>query len=129
MTLEGQKHSSIVRKLQNQNPHAVSSTLSLIDSSILERAAVIQFVLLQIDDGFLSAPAAVEFPTEGGLTAFMNYYPPHNKVRGPTRKACTTFYNTPPSGGKLASGFLKLPRRDDSHVVCCTAITGLQAAA
>ena len=36
---------------------------------------------LQIDEGFLSAPSAVEYPTENGLTAFMNYYPPKNKVR------------------------------------------------
>jgi hypothetical protein len=35
---------------------------------------------LQIDEGFLSAPSAVEYPTENGLTAFMNYYPPKNKV-------------------------------------------------
>lgn len=38
---------------------------------------------LQIDEGFLSAPSAVEFPTEGGLTAFMNYYPPKNKASIP----------------------------------------------
>jgi hypothetical protein len=35
----------------------------------------------QIDEGYLSAPEAVEFPTEGGLTAHMNYYAPRNKVR------------------------------------------------
>lgn len=34
---------------------------------------------VQIDVGFLSAPEAVEFPTEGGKTAFMNYYAPKNK--------------------------------------------------
>ncbi|CAK0782907.1 hypothetical protein CVIRNUC_006102 [Coccomyxa viridis] len=33
----------------------------------------------EIDEGFLSAPSAVEFPTEGGLNAFMNYYAPKNK--------------------------------------------------
>ncbi len=32
-----------------------------------------------MDEGYLSVPRAVEFPTEGGLTAFMNYYPPANK--------------------------------------------------
>ncbi len=42
--------------------------------------AELQRIVLQIDEGFLSAPSAVEFPTEGGLTAFMNYYPPKNKV-------------------------------------------------
>lgn len=35
---------------------------------------------LQVDPGYLSEPSAVEFKTEGGLTAFMNYYPPKNKV-------------------------------------------------
>jgi dipeptidyl aminopeptidase/acylaminoacyl peptidase len=30
-------------------------------------------------DGYLSAPRAIEYPTEGGKTAFMVYYPPANK--------------------------------------------------
>ena len=30
----------------------------------------------QLDEGYLSPPEAVEFPTEGGRTAYMNYYPP-----------------------------------------------------
>lgn len=33
----------------------------------------------QVDGGYLSKPQTIEFPTEGGLTAFLNYYPPHNK--------------------------------------------------
>lgn len=37
---------------------------------------------LQVDPGYLSQPKAVEFATEGGLTAYMNYYPPANKVGG-----------------------------------------------
>ena len=37
---------------------------------------------LQLDTGFLSAPEVVEYPTEGGKTAFMNYYPPRNKDWG-----------------------------------------------
>lgn len=35
-----------------------------------------------MDPGYLSEPRAIEFPTEGGLTAFMNYYPPQNRVGG-----------------------------------------------
>lgn len=35
----------------------------------------------QVDPGYLSEPVAVEFATEGGLTAFMNYYAPRNKAR------------------------------------------------
>lgn len=34
---------------------------------------------LQIDPGYLSEPVSIEFPTDGGLTAYMNYYPPRNK--------------------------------------------------
>ena len=34
---------------------------------------------LQIDAAYLSAPRAVEFPTEGGLTAHGFYYPPTNR--------------------------------------------------
>lgn len=34
---------------------------------------------LEIDAGYLSVPEAVEFPTEGGMTAHGYYYPPTNK--------------------------------------------------
>jgi dipeptidyl aminopeptidase/acylaminoacyl peptidase len=34
---------------------------------------------LQLDEGYLSAAQAVEFPTENGLTAHAFYYPPRNK--------------------------------------------------
>ncbi|KAI7838093.1 hypothetical protein COHA_008101 [Chlorella ohadii] len=33
----------------------------------------------QVDSCYLSEPRAIEFPTEGGLTAYMNFYPPQNK--------------------------------------------------
>ncbi len=62
---------------------------------------------LQIDEGFLSAPTSIEYPTEGGKTAFMNFYPPANKDHrlpsgqappllvkihgGPTSQASTAF--------------------------------------
>ncbi len=32
-----------------------------------------------IDEGYLSVPQAIEFPTEGGLTAHAFYYPPRNR--------------------------------------------------
>ena len=57
-----------------------------------EAAAIVKFDLqtrafevlrrsssLQIDAAYLSAPRAVEFPTEGGLTAHGFYYPPTNR--------------------------------------------------
>ena len=34
---------------------------------------------LQIDEGYVSKPETIEFPTEGGLTAFGFFYPPQNK--------------------------------------------------
>ena len=34
---------------------------------------------LTIDRGYISVPGAIEFPTEGGLTAYGYYYPPQNK--------------------------------------------------
>ena len=36
-------------------------------------------VAWQIDEGFLSAPEAIEFPTENGKTAFLNFYAAKNK--------------------------------------------------
>ena len=32
-----------------------------------------------IDPGYLSSPQAIEFPTEGGLTAYAFFYPPQNR--------------------------------------------------
>jgi dipeptidyl aminopeptidase/acylaminoacyl peptidase len=34
---------------------------------------------LVIDEGYLSIPQTIEFPTENGQTAFAFYYPPHNR--------------------------------------------------
>lgn len=34
---------------------------------------------LQLDPGYISEPRSIEYPTEGGLTAFLNFYPPKNK--------------------------------------------------
>lgn len=34
---------------------------------------------LVIDPGYLSAPTSIRFPTDNGLYAYMNYYPPANK--------------------------------------------------
>lgn len=35
-----------------------------------------------VDTGYLSAPRAIEFPTEGGLTAHAFFYPPRNRDYG-----------------------------------------------
>ena len=34
---------------------------------------------LQVESGYISVPEPIEFPTEGGLTAFGFYYPPQNQ--------------------------------------------------
>jgi hypothetical protein len=34
---------------------------------------------VEVDPGYLSEPVSIEFPTDGGLTSFMNYYAPKNK--------------------------------------------------
>ena len=34
---------------------------------------------LDIDEGYISVPESIEFPTEGGLTAHALYYPPENR--------------------------------------------------
>ena len=35
--------------------------------------------IVQIDEGYLTEPVSIEYPTENSLTAFLNYYPPKNK--------------------------------------------------
>ncbi len=37
---------------------------------------------LAFDPGYISVPRAIAFPTEGGLTAFANFYPPANPEAG-----------------------------------------------
>jgi dipeptidyl aminopeptidase/acylaminoacyl peptidase len=49
------------------------------NSQILQRASH-----LVVETGYLSVPQLIEFPTEGGLTAFAWYYPPtNNDYRAP----------------------------------------------
>jgi dipeptidyl aminopeptidase/acylaminoacyl peptidase len=44
------------------------------ESTVLHRSAEVA-----VDAGYLSTPEAVEFPTDGGLTAHAYYYPPCNR--------------------------------------------------
>ncbi len=48
--------------------------LKTSQTTVLRRATELQF-----DEGYLSQPEPVEFPTEGGKTAFGLYYPPKNR--------------------------------------------------
>ena len=41
---------------------------------------------LAFDPGYVSVPRSIAFPTEGGLTAFANFYPPANPEASPARR-------------------------------------------
>eukprot|EP00884_Botryococcus_braunii_P000599 jgi/Botrbrau1/1053/Bobra.0076s0019.2 len=44
------------------------------DWTVLRKATT-----LEVDEGYVSEPRTIEFPTEDNLTAFLYYYPPKNK--------------------------------------------------
>ena len=46
---------------------------------ILSHFSHLNVLLWQVGPGFLLAPTSIEYPTEGGKTAFMNFYAAHNK--------------------------------------------------
>ncbi|KAK9833647.1 hypothetical protein WJX74_001712 [Apatococcus lobatus] len=52
---------------------------SLLASKPSDWTALRRASNVEVDEGYLSAPSSIEYPTEGGRTAFMNYYPPANK--------------------------------------------------
>ena len=58
--------------------------LSIIDFDLTTRASnVLQRAnKIQVDEGYISEPELIEFPTENGLTAHGFFYPPKNKDFG-----------------------------------------------
>ncbi|MBW3556633.1 MAG: prolyl oligopeptidase family serine peptidase [Actinobacteria bacterium] len=58
----------------SQAPAVVRVSLPSGDTEVLRRSREDR-----IDGDYLSEPEALEFPTEGGLTAFALYYPPRNR--------------------------------------------------
>jgi dipeptidyl aminopeptidase/acylaminoacyl peptidase len=50
-----------------------------LDLNTGERTVLKRATELAVDDGYLSTPEVLEFPTTNGLTAFGFYYPPRNK--------------------------------------------------
>ncbi len=73
-------------------PRAAGGRIVFIGASPATPAALVMFNLsdgalttirrsmdVQIDPGYISTPRVIEFPTEGGMTAFGFYYPPHNR--------------------------------------------------
>jgi dipeptidyl aminopeptidase/acylaminoacyl peptidase len=81
-------------------PHSAPGQLVALAGSPTEHAAVVRLDLttrqietlrrtseLAVDPGYISAPQAIEFPTDAGLTAHAFFYPPHNAdYRAPARE-------------------------------------------
>jgi len=59
-------------------PEVVKLDLKNGDTRVLKRSDY-----TEIDDGYLSTPMPIEYPTENGLTAHAIFYPPVNKDYGP----------------------------------------------
>ena len=57
----------------------VSASLVELDLGTREAKIIRRSRPETIDPGYLSTPETIEFPTEGGITAFAFYYPPKNK--------------------------------------------------
>jgi dipeptidyl aminopeptidase/acylaminoacyl peptidase len=55
-----------------------SPSIYLLDLSIRQLQQLRRSSEVEIDPVYLSIPQEIEFPTEGGLTAFAFYYPPAN---------------------------------------------------
>ena len=55
------------------------ASVVLLDVGRGERRVLKQAFQLEIDDGYISAPEAIEFPTTDGQTAHALYYPPTNR--------------------------------------------------
>jgi dipeptidyl aminopeptidase/acylaminoacyl peptidase len=65
---------------------------------------------LEVDPGYLSAPEAVEFPTEGGLTAHALHYPPRNPgMRGPDDERPPLLVESHGGPTSAATTLLRLP--------------------
>ncbi len=57
---------------------AAPAALVMLDLANGALTTVRRSMETQIDPGYISMPQVIEFPTEGGVTAFGFYYPPHN---------------------------------------------------
>ncbi|MGB2924906.1 MAG: S9 family peptidase [Limnothrix sp.] len=55
------------------------TAIATLDLATGEIQRIKEASTLQVDQGYLSAPQPIEFPTENGLTAHAWYYPPTNK--------------------------------------------------
>ena len=58
--------------------HTEGSQVAMIDPQTSDREVVRRGRPVLIDPAYISRPEAITFPTEGGLSAHANYYPPAN---------------------------------------------------
>jgi dipeptidyl aminopeptidase/acylaminoacyl peptidase len=58
--------------------HTEGSQIAVVDADSGARDVVRRGRPVPIDPAYISRPEAIDFPTEGGLTAHANYYPPVN---------------------------------------------------
>jgi dipeptidyl aminopeptidase/acylaminoacyl peptidase len=54
-------------------------SINLLDLNTGQIAVLRRASETQVGSGYISIPKPIEFPTEGGLTAYGFFYPPHNK--------------------------------------------------
>jgi dipeptidyl aminopeptidase/acylaminoacyl peptidase len=54
-------------------------SINLLDLNTRQIAVLRRASETQVDSGYISIPQQIEFPTEGGLTAYGFFYPPRNK--------------------------------------------------
>ena len=65
--------------LFNASSAAESASIVRLDLATGQFEVVCRSSEINIDDGYFSTPQAIEFPTEGGLSAHAFFYPPHNR--------------------------------------------------
>ena len=65
--------------LFNASSSTESGSIVRLDLTTREFEIVCRSSEIKIDSGYFSPPQAIEFPTEGGLTAHAFFYPPQNR--------------------------------------------------
>jgi dipeptidyl aminopeptidase/acylaminoacyl peptidase len=58
---------------------SIPDQVVLLDVTSRSMDALRSSTSVDVDEGYFSVPRQIEFPTEGGLTAFAHFYPPRNR--------------------------------------------------
>jgi dipeptidyl aminopeptidase/acylaminoacyl peptidase len=58
---------------------SIPDQVVLLDVTARSMDALRSSTSVDVDEGYFSVPRQIEFPTEGGLTAFAHFYPPRNR--------------------------------------------------